>query len=107
MRLLLSDAERVFSKSYEKLYTEEVFVIRCIERTLPITIWLDDLNGNPIDGAVYVSELKSISFPDKFTVEHIIKTETDKKTRKKRYLVKWRRFSDHFNSYVDNIYKDK
>ena len=105
VKLLLTEAERVFSKSYEAIFTEEIFMVRHVEKTLPISYWLKDLMGYPIDGVVYRQELKPTCLPERFVIERVLKTEFDKQTKKKKYLIKWRGFPDHFNSYVDEIEK--
>ena len=82
VRLLLNSAEGIFSKSYEAIFTEEIFIIRHVEKTLPISYWLKDLKGQHIDGIVYEYELKPTTLPETFAVEKILKTEIDKDTKK-------------------------
>ena len=107
VRLLLNTAEGVFAKSFQPIFTEEIFKIRCVKKSLPVSYWLEDLKGLPIDGVVYEKELKPVSLPDEYVIEKVISTHTDRDTRKKKYLVKWRGYPEHFNSYVDSIRKIK
>ena len=107
VRLLLNNAEGVFAKSFQPIFTEEIFKIRCVKKSLPVSYWLEDLKGLPIEGVVYEKELKPVSLPDEYVIEKVISTHTDKDTRKKKYMVKWRGYPEHFNSYVDSIRKIK
>ena len=107
VRLLLNDCEGVFAKSFRPIFTEEIFKIRCVKKTLPISYWLEDLKGLPIEGVVYEKELKPVNLPKEYIIEKIISTHTDVNTRKKKYLVKWRGYPKHFNSYVNVIMKRK
>ena len=105
VRLLLTDAERVFGKSYEKIFTDEIFMIRKVDRELPVSYWVSDLKNRPIKGVVYHREMKQVELPDTYYVEKIVKTTVDPVTGKKKYLVRWTGFSEDFDSYVDEIYK--
>ena len=78
-----------------------------MKKKLPISYWLNDLNGCSIDGVVYHKELKPVALPETFEIEKVVKTVVDKQSGKKKYLVKWSGYPDHFNSYVDNIEKTK
>ena len=105
VRILLNSAERIFGKSYEKIYTDEIFLIRKVDKKLPISYWLSDLKNRAISGVVYHPELKLIELPDKYFVEKVIKTKRNPITGKKQFLVKWLGFDNEYNSYVDTIYK--
>ena len=107
VRLLLNKAEGVFQKSYEPIFTKEIFTIRKIDKKLPLSYWISDLNGCSIEGVVYHKELKPTALPEMYEIEKVLKTVTDKKSGAKKYLVKWAGYPDHFNSYVDNIEKTK
>ena len=105
VRLLLAKAEKVFQKSYEVLYTDEIFVIDRIIRKFPYTYYLKDLNGEPIEGLVYRQEMQVASLPKKAIISKVLKKEVDKKSGKIRYLVSWQGYPESFNSYVDRIEK--
>ena len=107
VRLLLNRAEDVFQKSYEPIFTKEIFTIRKIDKKLPLSYWVRDLNGCSIEGVIYHKELKQTVLPEMYEIEKVVKTVTDKKSGAKKYLVKWAGYPDHFNSYVDNIEKTK
>ena len=107
VRLLLNNCEGVFAKSFQPIFTEEIFKIRFVKKTLPISYWLEDLKGLPIEGVVYEKELKPVNLPKEYVIEKILSTYTDVNTKKKKYLVKWRGYPKHFNSYVNAIKKIK
>ena len=107
VRLLLNKSEGVFAKSFQPIFTEEIFKIRTVKKTLPISYWLEDLKGLPIEGVVYEKEIKPVKLPKEYVIEKILSTHTDVNTRKKKYFVKWRGYPNHFNSYVDAIKKVK
>ena len=83
-------------------WSEELFKIHPINRSNVITYKIKDLNNEIIDGIFYEKELqKSKNTSEVYIIEKIIRKNKDK------YLVKWRGYSDDFNSYVnkDDIIK--
>ena len=107
VRILLNDSERVFGKSYEKIFSDEIFTIRKVEKTTPISYWLSDLKNRPIQGIVYHKELSPVKLPDKYYVEKVISSRINRQTGKRQYLVKWMGYPKDFNSWVDKVYKVK
>ena len=74
---------------------EEIFTIVEVKHTSPVTYRIVDLNGKEITGTFYKSELQKTS-KELFRIEKVIKKG------KKKSLVKWKGYSDDFNSWVDN-----
>jgi len=64
-----------------------------------------DLSGDDIKGTFYSDELQIVSKPDDalFDIERIAKTR--KRAGKVEYLVKWRGYSEKFNSWVEALTK--
>ena len=87
----------IFDKSSTNIkWSEELFKIHSINRSNVITYKIKDLNNEIIDGIFYEKELqKSKNTSQVYIIEKIIRKNKDK------YLVKWRGYSDDFNSYVD------
>ena len=83
----------------------EIFVIRRVDRSLPISYWLKDLNNKDIKGVVYHKELKRVELPKKYFVEKVLQSRKNKRTGKREYLVKWLGWPQEFNSWVDKIDK--
>ena len=91
----ITKKKKVFEKGYTTRWTEEIFTIKEIRETNPITYKLEDLQGEEIKGTFYEPELQKTE-QQIFRIEKVIKKEKGKS------LVKWKGYSDKFNSWVDN-----
>ena len=87
---------RVFDKGYTPNWTEELFVIDKVNLTKPVTYNVIDLLGEKVEGSFYEKELQEAK-QQTFRIEKVVKY--DKK--KKKALVKWKGYSDKFNSWVN------
>ena len=94
-KVRISKKKALFEKCYTTRWTEEVFTITKINRTSPVTYKIADLNGEEIDGTFYEPELQKTS-------QQLFRIETVIEKRKNKSLVKWKSYSDEFNSWVDN-----
>ena len=75
---------------------EELFKIHSINRSNVITYKIEDLNDEIIKGIFYERELqKTKNTSEVYIIEKIIRKN------KNKYLVKWRGYSNDFNSWVD------
>ena len=54
----ISKYKNIFAKEYMPNWSEEIFVISKIKKTVPWTYVLNDLNGEEIIGMVYEKELQ-------------------------------------------------
>ena len=96
----ISIEKQPFQKRYQEVWTEELFIVTHCIIVKNFTVYkLKDQNGEPIKGTFYFEELQKVIEPDTYRIERII--------RKKRaadgkllYYVKWKGYSDKFNSYV-------
>ena len=88
---------KIFDKPSGNIkWSEELFKIHSINKSNVITYKIKDLNNNIIKGIFYEKELqKTKNTSEVYIIEKIIRKNKDK------YLVKWRGYSDDFNSYVD------
>lgn len=102
-KVRISMHRRPFKKGYVGNWSEELFVVDSRLPTAPVTYRLKDLTGDDIKGAFYSDELQFVSKPDDalFDVERVVRTR--KRAGKIEYLVKWRGYSDKFNSWVDTL----
>ena len=91
----ITKKKKVFEKGYTTRWTEEIFTIKEIRETNPITYKLEDLQGEEIKGTFYEPELQKTE-QQIYRIEKIIKKE------KGRSFVKWKGYPDKFNSWVDN-----
>ena len=77
-------------------WSEELFKIHSINKSNVIAYKIKDLNGEIIKGIFYEKELqKSKNTSGVYIIEKIIQKN------KNKYLVKWRNYSNEFNSWVD------
>ena len=90
----ISKCKSIFAKGYILNWSEEVFVIKKIENTVPWTYVIDDLNGEEITGTFYQKELQKIDEKE-FRMEKVIKKKGDK------LYVKWKGYDNSFNSWID------
>ena len=88
---------KIFDKPSSNIkWSEELFKIHSIKKSNVITYKIKDLNDEIIEGIFYERELlKSKSTSGVYIIEKIIQKNKDK------YLVKWRGYSDEFNSWID------
>ena len=94
-KVRISKKKKTFEKGYTTRWTEEIFTIVEVKHTSPVTYKIADLNGEEIKGTFYEPELQKTS-QQLFRIEKVIKRGKNKS------LVKWKGYSDDFNSWVDN-----
>ena len=94
-KVRITKKKKDFEKGYTARWTEEIFTIKEIRETNPITYKLKDLKGEEIEGTFYEPELQKTE-QQIYRIEKIIKKE------KGRSFVKWKGYPDKFNSWVDN-----
>ena len=84
-------------KGYTPNWTEEVFTIDRIQYTNPITytVTLKYLSNEEIKGSFYEPELLKAE-QDIFRIDKVIRQDH----KKKQALVKWKGYSDDFNSWI-------
>ena len=54
----ISKYKNIFAKGYAPNWSEEAFVIRKVQNTVPWTYVINDLNGEEIIGTLYEQELQ-------------------------------------------------
>ena len=86
---------RVFDKGYTPNWTEELFVVDKIMSTKRFTYYLVDLLGEKVEGSFYEKELQKAK-QQTFRIEKVVRRDN----KKKKALVKWKGYSDEFNSWV-------
>ena len=68
----ISKYENIFAKEYTQNWSEEVFVINKIKKTIPWTSVISYLNGEEIIGTFYGKELQKTNQKE-FRIEKVIK----------------------------------
>lgn len=91
----ISKYKNIFEKGYTPNWTTEIFKIKSIQITNPVTYTLEDYQGNPIKGGFYKEEIRKTRFPNTYLVEKVLKS------RSNRVYVKWLGFSNQHNSWIN------
>ena len=94
-KVRISKKKKTFEKGYTTRWTEEIFTITKIQNTKPVTYKIADLNGEEIDGTFYEPELQK-------TGQQVFRIEKVIEEGKNKSLVKWKGYSNKFNSWVNN-----
>ena len=77
-------------------WSEELFKIHSINKSNVVTYKIKDMNDEIIEGIFYEKELqKSKNTSEVYIIEKIIRKN------KNKYLIKWRNYSNDFNSWID------
>ena len=90
----ISKFKNVFAKGYTLNWSEEIFIVKKIKNTVPWTYMINDLNGEEIVGSSYEKEFQKTNQKE-FRIEKVIKRKGNK------LYVKWKRYNNSFNSWID------
>ena len=90
----ISKYKNIFAKGYTPNWSEEIFVIKKVKNTVPLTYVINDLTGEEVTGKLYEKELQKAN-QEEFRIEEIIKRNGDK------IYVKWKGLDNSFNSWID------
>ena len=93
----ISKYKNIFAKGYTPNWWEEVFVVSGIKNIVPWTYVINDLNGEEITGSFYEKELQKTNQKE-FRIEKVLKRKGDK------LYVKWKGYSNSFNSWINKKY---
>ena len=91
----ISKHRYVFQKSYQPLWSYEVFKIRRVQNTNPVTYLLEDLQGAPISGSFYSHEVSKTKLIHDYLVEKVLKRQGS------QVLVRWLGFDKSHDSWID------
>ena len=84
----------IFAKGNTPNWSEEIFVVKKVKKTVPWTYVINDLNGEETIGTFYEKELQKTNQKE-FRIEKVIKRKGDK------LYVKWKGYDNSFNSWID------
>ena len=90
----ISTYKNIFPKGYVPNWSEEIFIIKKIQNTVPWTYVINDVNGEEIIGTFYENELQKTNQKD-FRIEKVLEKKGDKS------YVKWKGYDNSFNSWID------
>ena len=84
-----------FEKGFTPNWTEEVFVVKKILHTKPVTYWLKDLLDENVEGSFYEQELQKVD-QEIFRIEEVL--DEDKESGES--YVKWSGYPSKFNEWI-------
>lgn len=90
----ISKVKSVFEKGYTPNWSTEIFIVKKVQITNPVTYKLEDMFGQPIQGGFYEYELQKTEHPDIYLVEKILRKKGDKA------YVKWLGLNKKHNSWI-------
>ena len=92
----------VFDKGYTRNWSEELFKIVERRRTNNGVYYyrLEDLLGEAINGTFYGEELQKTKIPDYARIDQILQRKRRKSDGKLMIRVRWKGYSDRFNSWI-------
>ena len=94
VQVRISKYKNIFAKGYMPNWSEEIFIFKKIENTVPWTYVINDLNEEEIIGIFYENELQKANQKE-FRTEKVLKKKGDK------LYVKWKDYDNSFNSWID------
>ena len=97
-RVRISKKKKIFEKGFTPNWREELFIIKEVKPTIPVTYSIVDLNGENIKGTFYQQELQKTK-ETVYRIEKVLKKRT-KSDGSKEVLIKWKRYSNDFNSWI-------
>jgi len=105
-RIRMTSSRRIynpFEKGYVPKWTRELFVVRKRVSTTSLTYELSVEMGEPIKGKFYAQELQSVSPPESYRIEKIIRSQR-RNDGKIRHYVRWLGYPKKFDSWIDEIH---
>ena len=94
----ISKTRRTFKKGYLPNWSEELFTIATVKRTIPVTYLIREENGDLVKGGFYEQELQKTQKKRIFEIDY----ELDKRVLKGRpqTLVKWKGYPVSYNKWI-------
>ena len=89
----ISKFKNVFAKGYTPNWSDEIFVVKKIKKTMPWKCIINDLNGEKIVESFYEKELQKTNQKE-FRIEKVIKRKGNK------LYVKWKEYNNSFNRWI-------
>ena len=97
----ITKARLTFSRGYLPNWSEEIFVVYNRQNFAKPLYYLRDFNAEEIKGGFYEQELQLVREPEEYRIEKVLRTK--RVNGKLLHLVKWKGWSNHFNSWVENV----
>lgn len=91
----ISKYKSCFKKGYTPNWSTEIFVVKKVNKTMPVTYLIEDSRRQPILGCFYDQELQKTKYPNVYLVEKVIRKNGNK------LFVKWLGLDETQNSWID------
>lgn len=96
----ISRHKNIFGKGFLVNWSNEIFKVIKVNKTLPRVYHLADLKGNLIKGGFYEPELQATKYPDLYLIEKVLKRRGNK------MFVKFLGFRDDENQWISKSVVD-
>ena len=96
-KVRISRTKSTFEKGYLPNWSEELYVVDNVQKTIPVTYKLKDSLGEVIEGSFYQQEIQK-SNQDVYRVEKVIRKK--KINGVDHALVKWSGYSEKHNQWI-------
>ena len=96
-RVRLNEKFRTFKKRYLPGWTEEVFVVKRVQKGKVPTYKVNEWDGTEIKGTFYEQDLQKVTVEDDdlFRIDKIVKRKGDK------VLVRWKGWPDKYDTWLN------
>lgn len=91
----ISKYKGTFEKGYTPNWSTEIFSIKKVQNTIPITYLIEDAKHRPILGSFYPEELQKTEYPNIYLVERVMKKKGD------NFFVKWLGLPSEENCWIN------
>lgn len=91
----ISKYKHNFEKGYTPNWSTEIFTVKKINNTIPVTYHVQDQRKQTILGTFYEQELQKSNYPGVYLIEKVLKKKGTK------IYVKWLGLSNNENSWID------
>ena len=96
-KVRISRTKALFEKGYLPNWSEELYVVDKVQKTIPVTYKIKDLLGEEVKGSFYAEELQK-STQEVYRIEKVIRKK--KIDGVEHALVKWSGYSDKHNQWL-------
>jgi len=94
----ISKAKGIFAKGYKFNWSEELFKIKKVLATNPVTYHVEDMSGEELKGCFYTEELMKTKIPNYARIEKVLRKKVQ---NGKTYIrVKWKDYDNKYNSWI-------
>jgi len=98
----INKTKKTFDKGYLPNWTTELFKVVHIRQSKPITVELEDLDGERIEGSFYEQEIQPIKDSEIYDIESVLARRTRRVGKKtiKEIKVHWKGYPKKFDSWI-------